>query len=479
MSRLTVSPPPASARRSIRRGVLCCAAVAAIGLLSACGGGSSGSQSPTATTTSRDTNQTRRPAHVPTVPPPATAPVSSPSTDGLAALQADVAHEMHMAGPTSGAVVYDYTARRLLFAVRANDMRPPASVEKLYTSTAALQLLGPSTRLSTTVLGTGTLGADGTWHGNLYVHGGGDPTLGSAAFDANYADGQGALLSTLARRIRDTGIRRVTGHVIPDESLMDTQRGPVSSDGVPDLDDLGGQLSALTYNHGYVGPSPGRSWHAPMTPATYTTLELTRSLARAGVRARPAQTAHITPSGAQVLASVESPPLSELLGLMNRPSDDLYAELLVKQLGARFGGAGTTAAGAGAVSNVLATYGLHPHVVDGSGLSRQDSTTPRDVVQLLVDLTPASIGPVLRASLPVAGVSGTLETRMRDTVAAGRCEAKTGTLNYVSNLAGYCRDLHGHLIVFALFMDGVTDTEAHTLQDHVLITLTRDDPSRP
>jgi D-alanyl-D-alanine carboxypeptidase/D-alanyl-D-alanine-endopeptidase (penicillin-binding protein 4) len=430
-------------------------------------------------TTTHATDPTTSAAHVPTRPPRAPARVSAPSHDGLAALQADIAHQMHMAGSTSGAVVYDYTAQRLLFAVRANDARPPASVEKLYTSTAALALLGPTARLSTTVLGTGSLGADGTWHGNLYVHGGGDPTLGSAAFDRIYADGHGALMSTLAQRVRAAGIRRVTGHVIADESLLDTERGPVSSDGVPDLGDLGGQLSALTYNHGYVGPAPKHSWHAPMTPATYAGLEFSRALARAGVRARPAQMAHTTPAGAEVLAGVQSAPMSELLGLMNRPSDDLYAELLLKQLGVRFDGAGTTAAGAASVERVLAGYGLHPHVVDGSGLSRLDDTTPRDVVQLLVDVTPTSLGPVLRASLPVAAVSGTLQTRMRHTVAAGRCEAKTGTLNFVTNLAGYCHSLSGHLIVFALFMDGVTAIEGHTLQDHILITLTRDDPSRP
>ena len=187
----------------------------------------------------------------------------------------------------------------------------------------------------------------------------------------------------------------------------------------------------------------------------------------------------MTPSGAQFLASVDSPPLSVLLGLMNRPSDDFYAELLLKQLGVRFGGAGTSAAGAAAVRSVLAGYGLHPRIVDGSGLSRQDSTTPRDVVQLLVDLTPTAIGAVLRGSLAVAGVSGTLATRMRGTTAAGRCQAKTGTLNDVTNLAGWCRDLPGHLIVFAFFMDGVSDTSGHGLQDHMLITIARDDPSRP
>ena len=385
---------------------------------------------------------------------------------------------MRRAGRSSGAIVYDLTAQRVLFALRATTPRPPASVEKIYTSAAALQLLGPDARLYTTLLGRGSLGARGTWHGDIYVHGGGDPTFGDRAFDAVYSDGHGALVETLARRLRAAGIRRITGHVIADESLFDTERGPVAYAGAADLGDLGGQLSALTYNHGYVGPSPGRSWHAPLTPATYAGLQFARALGRAGVSAHPAQSAHPAPSGAEVLASVASPPLFVLLDLMNAPSDDFYAELLLKQLGVRFGGAGTSAAGAAVVTSVLAGYGLHPRIVDGSGLSRRDSTTPRDVVQLLVDLNATPSGAVLRRSLAVAGVSGTLVARMRQTTAAGRCEAKTGTLNDVTNLAGWCRDLSGHEIVFALFMDGVSPLQGHALQDQMLITIARDDPAR-
>ncbi len=404
--------------------------------------------------------------------------LTSPSPDGLAALQRDLAHEMALAGRGSGAVVYDVTDRELLFARRANTPRPPATVEKLYTSTAALALLGPTARLQTTVLGTGSLGVRGTWDGDLYLHGGGDPTFGARAFASVYSDGQGADISTLAQRVREAGIRRVTGHVIADESLFDSERGPVATDGAVDLSDLGGQLSALTYDHGYVGAAP-RRWHTPLTPATYAALEFTRALARAGVTAQVAESAHAAPAGAQVLAAVSSPPLSVLLGLMDRPSDDFYAELLLKQLGVRFGGAGTTEAGAAVVSRVLAGYGLHPRVVDGSGLSWRDATTPRDVVQLLVDLTGTPDGVILRRSLPLAGVSGTLAPRMLSSPATGRCEAKTGTLDDVTNLAGWCRDLSGRLVTFAFFMDGVGDLQGHDLQDNMVITIARDDPAIP
>jgi D-alanyl-D-alanine carboxypeptidase/D-alanyl-D-alanine-endopeptidase (penicillin-binding protein 4) len=89
-----------------------------------------------------------------------------------------------------------------------------------------------------------------------------------------------------------------------------------------------------------------------------------------------------------------------------------------------------------------------------------------------------SVGEPLRRSLPVAGVSGTLAPRMRHTAAAGRCQAKTGSLIDVSNLAGYCRSRGGDLIAFAFFMDGPRTVTEHTLQDSMTITLARDDPRR-
>ena len=104
--------------------------------------------------------------------------------------------------------------------------------------------------------------------------------------------------------------------------------------------------------------------------------------------------------------------MSQLVGLTARPSDDFFAEMLLKALGARFGGAGTTAAGAAVVERYLARLHLQPTVVDGSGLSRSDRTTSLDVVTLLRDLSPGgipslqSIGEVVRESLPSQRAAG-------------------------------------------------------------------------
>jgi D-alanyl-D-alanine carboxypeptidase/D-alanyl-D-alanine-endopeptidase (penicillin-binding protein 4) len=93
------------------------------------------------------------------------------------------------------------------------------------------------------------------------------------------------------------------------------------------------------------------------------------------------------------------------------------------------------------------------------------------VGDLLVRLAPTTIGGVLRGDLAVAGRTGTLETRMRHTAAAGRCEGKTGTLIGVSNLVGYCQSSDGHLLAFAIFDDGIGVEAARTYQDHMAITI--------
>jgi D-alanyl-D-alanine carboxypeptidase/D-alanyl-D-alanine-endopeptidase (penicillin-binding protein 4) len=168
---------------------------------------------------------------------------------------------------------------------------------------------------------------------------------------------------------------------------------------------------------------------------------------------------------------VDSPPLRSLVSLTNRPSDNFFAEMLLKEMGARFGDAGSTPAGAAVVRRQLARWGIHPHIVDGSGLSRSDRTSPHGVVELLRHMREGETGSALNASLPVAGRSGTLVHRMRGTSAQGRCRAKTGTLNGVSALAGYCRAADGHELAFAFLMNRVGVPTARSAQDRMAAAL--------
>jgi D-alanyl-D-alanine carboxypeptidase/D-alanyl-D-alanine-endopeptidase (penicillin-binding protein 4) len=374
---------------------------------------------------------------------------------------------MGIAGSGSGAYVYDLTKATTLFSERAEVPHPPASVEKLYTAASALELMGPEATLTTSVLGTGHLGANGRWEGSLYLKGGGDPTFGSASYVAARYGGQGATVTKLAALVKAAGIREVTGNVDGDESWFDSLRGDPYSGYAPDPE-LEGELSGLSFNRGQTGSQSGA--HAQ---AAYAALQLRGALRAEGIKVHGG-TAATSPPGASTIASEASPNLASLLGLTLPPSDNYFAETLIKDIGARFGGAGTTAAGAGVVRATIAKdFGLHPYLIDGSGLSHSDHTTPKQMVELLTALAHSPLGTTLRKDLAVAGESGTLSERMRHTPASGRCQAKTGTLNGVSNLAGYCESEGGHILAFAFFNDGIETYAAHTIQDNMAITLAR------
>jgi serine-type D-Ala-D-Ala carboxypeptidase/endopeptidase (penicillin-binding protein 4) len=393
-------------------------------------------------------------------------PAAASAAGGLAELQSDMSHQLALAGQADGAYVYDLTAKQALFSERATTMRPPASVEKLYTATTALEQMGPSARLATTVLGVGHLAAGGVWEGSLYLRGGGDPTFGTTSFIDRHYDGVGASLSTLVSQLVHTdGIHSITGSVEGDESYFDSLRGEPSSDYAWDPF-LEGTLSALAFNRGETGSTKG-----PHAPAAFAARALWGALKARGVRIRGSSGAASTPAGATQLAQVQSPTLTQLLGLMLPPSDNFFAETLVKDLGALYGGAGTTAAGAAVVSKTMAAVlGIDPHVVDGSGLSEADKTSPYQVADLLVGLASTPFGSVLRNSLAIAGHTGTLELRMRGTRASGNCQGKTGTLTGVSNLVGYCQAADGHTLAFAIFNDGIPTEAAHAFQDNMVIT---------
>ena len=153
----------------------------------------------TATATFRAT-AAHRAAAAPAKPRPLPAKAAT-----AAALQGHMAHELTLAGAQSGAYVYDMNTAQVLFSERAQQRRAPASVEKLYTATTALERMGPTARLETTVLGTGRLAPGGVWEGNLYLRGGGDPTFGSESFIRSHYGGVGTTLSTLVTQLADDG----------------------------------------------------------------------------------------------------------------------------------------------------------------------------------------------------------------------------------------------------------------------------------
>jgi D-alanyl-D-alanine carboxypeptidase/D-alanyl-D-alanine-endopeptidase (penicillin-binding protein 4) len=118
-----------------------------------------------------------------------------------------------------------------------------------------------------------------------------------------------------------------------------------------------------------------------------------------------------------------------------------------------------------------------PQVVDGSGLSRANLTSPRQVVRLLQRIGEEDAFPAFERSLAVAGVSGTLRRRLRGTPAQRRCRGKTGTLTGVSALAGYCTTTSGSRVAFAFLMNRVSALGARRLQDRMTVALARYTPA--
>jgi D-alanyl-D-alanine carboxypeptidase/D-alanyl-D-alanine-endopeptidase (penicillin-binding protein 4) len=381
-------------------------------------------------------------------------------------LRAGLQRQMRLGGRGTGGEVYDLGAATTLFSLRDGVKRPPASVEKLYTTVALLNKLSPNLRLRTTVLGTGHLGAGGVWRGDLYLRGGGDPTFGDSTFNRVWELGYGPTASQLAAQLLHKGIRRVTGSVVGDASLFDARRGGPGTAYAADTPDFGGQLSALSYDHGSTGGG--------LSPGAFAAKELVLTLLASHVQAGASKRTTRTPRRAHVLATVSSPPLSVMLSLMDVPSDDLFAELLTKQLGARFARSGSITGGARVIRGVIHdTYDLNPSVVDGSGLSRRDRSSPREIVALLRKVWRTPVGARLWSSLPVVGVTGTVRTIGTGSAAQGHCVAKTGTLDNVTNLAGYCHGRAHHLLAFALLIDGPSNPDALVLLSRMIGAIAR------
>ena len=371
---------------------------------------------------------------------------------------------------SGGAYVVDLNTGQTLFAVAPSTGRLPASLEKLYTTSTALLRLGPTQTFTTSVLGIGAADPARVWNGTLYLRGGGDPTFGAVGFDhAWYGTGTtmhgliGALLSA-------TGLTGVNGRIVGDESYFDSARGTPAT-GYGRSSDVEGELSALAYDRGFTDLH-GTAFQA--RPALFAAQALAGGLRAAGVRLGPRFPISTgrTPANATLLASVQSPPLANLIALTNAPSDNYLAETLLKDIGARLGGAGTTAAGAAVVrAELLSRFGIAPRLNDGSGLSRYDSTSPQQVVTLLQAMATNS---TFVNSLAVGGETGTLQHEMNGTSAQGNCRGKTGTLHDVANLAGYCRAQDGHTLAFAFMANGIGNPDfVHQVEANMAVALSR------
>ena len=372
---------------------------------------------------------------------------------GPADLRRTLAREMSRATPASGAFVRDLGSGEELFSLRADTTRIPASVDKLFTTSTALLRMGPGTTLDTSAVSSGAVDAAGVLHGDLVLVGDGDPFFGAEA------------AAKLARAVRATGIRRIDGAVVGDESVFDSLRSGCC--GTSYDADLGGVLSGLAYDRGIFA---GR---ARLDAGRFAAARFAALLRAAGVQASGRSRAGSAPAGAATIAAVSSLDVRTLIRLVNVPSNNFAAEMLLKALGARYGARGSTSAGAAVVRTTLDDIAVRPRVVDGSGLSRRNRVSPRSVVRLLERMDLPDVQGAFRASLAITGETGTVSRRMRRSAAHQRCRVKTGTLRLVSALAGYCRTAGGRNVAFALMFNRASTFSEKAREDRITAAIAR------
>lgn len=364
-------------------------------------------------------------------------------------------------GSASGLLVVDAETEQVLCASGPGRSRPLASNMKLFTTATALSKLGPEYRIPTKVFRDGPIDAKGVLRGSLYLQGGGDPALGTPGFYNAYFGGLGTNIFALAPQIKAAGIKSITGRLYADDSVFDRRRG-VADSGYATSPYIG-PLSGLAFNSGFAGSTSASGFSSD--PAKLAVSKLARSLS--GIV--PAQTAlRPTPPNAERVALVRSPTLDRLVNLTDVYSNNYFAEMLIKLLGARFGGAGTTAAGGNVIEAFARTHGSVVSAVDGSGLTRSNRSSPREVVDLLLGMQEDPAGEEFIQDLALAGQEGTVASRMEGTAAYGRCRTKTGTISGVSNLSGYCFNRSGRVMAFSILMAGVGNLSlAHLDQDRI------------
>ena len=379
----------------------------------------------------------------------------APSATAAAPLATRLAQALAVPGISttqSSAIAIDLATGQTLFARNADRSLAPASNEKLTVTYAALVELGTSYRFRTALLGVGAQ-EENVWHGDVFLKGYGDPTLTPAELEG------------LAVQLADLGITRIDGRVLADESWFDAQRTAPGWKAAFFINESP-PLSALVVDRGrYDG-------HTARQPALAAAGLLRRLLQRHGITAGAVAVGR-APAGAYGLAQIESEPLPDVLKEMDRDSDNFMAELILKELGAEAGEAGTTGEGVRIVLRDLADAGVPlagVRMFDGSGLSLDDRLTAHALATLLVVAwNDVDLRNPFWAALPVAGVNGTLEDRMQRAPARGAVRAKTGTTNRASALSGYVRDRY----VFAVVQNGwpVSTWSARKAQDRFATTL--------
>ena len=415
-----------------------------------------------------------------------------------------------------GIEILEPATDRVLLAVNADRTFKPASVMKVVTTSAALEKLGADFRFHTGVYTDGSVKPDGILAGNVILFGRGDPNLtdpyqellerpalqelaeklqslgikkilGDVIGDDSYFDfsahGRGwtakDLKSVYGAPINALSINNNVCwiHVRPTQynHLVSVSVEPRTS--YFQIRNLGVTGSARSKRTLYARAIPGTnklvvSGTLPLSqshsqyiilekPSEVAATMLKEELQRHGISITGTVKVNHEgdlPAEARrkwlLLADHESPPLIRALEIINKRSQNLHAEMLLRTLGAEFRNEGSDEAGLQVVRDFLVEAGIQDNRInlqDGCGLSRDNLVTPRFQTALLKFLSTRPYFEIFLNTLAVSGTDGTLRHRLASYQVKGSIHAKTGTLNGVSNLSGYMTTKSGHNLVFTIF----------------------------
>jgi D-alanyl-D-alanine carboxypeptidase/D-alanyl-D-alanine-endopeptidase (penicillin-binding protein 4) len=460
-------------------------------------------------------------------------PDVDPATQALVEDLDEILADERLNGSVAGVLVTNADTGEVLYDHNSPGRQMPASNEKTFTAAAALEILGPDYTWTTTVAADGQQTGP-VLRGDLYIQGGGNPTLLAEDYAA------------LAKQVADAGITTVVGDLVADDTFFDDVRvGPdwnwddepyyyaaqISALTVaPDTDyDAGtvivsigagagpgdpgivtvtpetdyvtivnntettepgtGRSLSVTREHGTndihvngtiaTDGGTGSSWASVWEPTGYAADVFARALDDAGVRVVGDVTYGATPADARVVAEHESMTLAELLIPFMKLSNNGHAEVLVKTIGREVSGVPSWSAGVAAIRDQLANFGVDTDALvqrDGSGLSRRNFVAPAEITALLRAAQDEPWFDVYLDSFPVAGVSerfvgGTLRSRMVGTPAQGNAKAKTGSLTGATALSGYVTTADDEDLIFSIVMNNYLSGKPADIEDAIVVRL--------
>ncbi|VXD17781.1 D-alanyl-D-alanine carboxypeptidase/D-alanyl-D-alanine endopeptidase [Planktothrix paucivesiculata] len=395
----------------------------------------------------------------------------------------------------------------------------PASTAKLLTTAAALQKLGANFKIRTSVYGDA--------QGNIYIVGRGDPSLTETqlkdlaqqlkkrginqinqliAVDGYFTGspihptwqwedvqaGYGAPINSLilnqnsldlkltpqavGQPLKVTWVRpeQSTGWTIENQTKTVKENEPefvrIGRDFSQPIIRISGQLR--------VNGEPEQVYAAVIEPTNNFIQQFQKILLNSGIKVLETSIASNFAHPQEELAFVESPPLSELIKTTNLESNNVFAESLLRTLGAQNSRVDSVESGLKEIKLILNQLGINPNayqLFDGSGLSRNNLVTPLVLVQTLRIMATSPIAELYQNSLPIGGVSGTLKRRFTDNSATGIVQAKTGTMTGVTSLSGYISPPDYQPLVFSITINqtNLSTQELRQAVDEIVLLLTQ------